>query len=399
MKDAARTSVLSSEWRQGWVSYPKLRLNSETMLGIRRGDIYYASEEKAQKYRGKFIENVHAVMRQHQGFWLEEFVLEYGFHEMDAHHIDSWVTRAASMRLKRLVIDLSELRLDCRFDLKQYALALQLVDEISTVEHLCILELRNLSLKPIGDFGGFLNLTMLELQHVCVAKDDLESMLCKCPALERLALNLWGRFVSLQIGHQLRRLEHFSLGDGTLVEKLQIDAINLKTISHSDNIREIVTRKDSRITETSEVPKCRSSFMHLRQLTLSMHLNSFCKFDILRLVDVLEAAPVLEHFELTVEEFMSPFLYGDESLPLVPIHPHDHLKTALFKGFAFNEDLVALALYILRSAESLELMAVRTRYESGRRMADHFLRREDSRNVVDIAPSVDCVRYFNDVDW
>jgi hypothetical protein len=90
---------------------------------------------------------------------------------------------------------------------------------------------------------------MLELQHVRVAKDDLESMLCKCPALERLALNLWGRFVSLQIGHQLRRLEHLSLGDGTLVEKLQIDAINLKTVSHSDNICEIVTRKDSRITE------------------------------------------------------------------------------------------------------------------------------------------------------
>jgi hypothetical protein len=249
MKDAARMSVLSSEWRQGWVSYPKLTLNSETMLGIRRGDIYYASKEKAEKYRGKFIENVHAVMRQHQGFWLEEFVLEYGFHEIDAHHIDSWVTRAASMRLKRLAIDLSEIRLDCRYDLKQYAFALQLLDEISTVEHLCILELRNLSLKPIGDFRGFLNLTMLELQHVRVAKDDLESMLCKCPALERLALNLWGRFVSLQIGHQLRRLEHLSLGDGTLVEKLQIDAINLKTVSHSDNICEIVTRKDSRITE------------------------------------------------------------------------------------------------------------------------------------------------------
>ncbi|XP_051182590.1 uncharacterized protein [Lolium perenne] len=151
--------------------------------------------------------------------------------------------------------------------------------------------------------------------------------------------------------------------------------------------------------QTSEVPKCRSSFMHLRQLTLSMHVNRFCKLDILRLVHVLEAAPVLEHFELNVEEFMSPFLYGDESLPSVPIYPHDHLKTASFQGFAFNEDLIALALYILRCADSLELMAVRTRYESGRRMADHFLRQEDPRNVVDIAPSVDCVRYFNDVDW
>jgi hypothetical protein len=40
--------------------------------------------------------------------------------------------------------------------------------------------------------------------------------------------------------------------------------------------------------------------MHLRHLALSMDLSPDCKFNILRLVDVLEAAPVLEHFELNV---------------------------------------------------------------------------------------------------
>jgi hypothetical protein len=90
---------------------------------------------------------------------------------------------------------------------------------------------------------------MLELQRVHVAADDLESLLCKCPALERLALNTCGPFVSLRIGHQLHRLEHLSLGSSTLVENLQINAINLKTISHGYNIRKIVVGKDSQITE------------------------------------------------------------------------------------------------------------------------------------------------------
>ena len=40
--------------------------------------------------------------------------------------------------------------------------------------------------------------------------------------------------------------------------------------------------------------------MHLRHLTLSMHLSVYCKFEILQLVHVLEAAPVLEHFVLDV---------------------------------------------------------------------------------------------------
>ena len=188
-------------------------------------------------------------MQQRQRFGVEEFVLEFGLDEKDAHHIDSWVTHAASIRLERLVIDLSVPPRDSKVVPEKYAFSLQLLDEIDTAKHLRILQLGNLSLKPLGDFGGFLNLTTLELQRVHVTGDDLESLLCRCPALERLALKLCGPFVSLRIGHQLHRLVHLSLGAGTVVKNLRIDAINLKTISHSGNIREIVVRKDSQITE------------------------------------------------------------------------------------------------------------------------------------------------------
>jgi hypothetical protein len=40
--------------------------------------------------------------------------------------------------------------------------------------------------------------------------------------------------------------------------------------------------------------------MHLRHLTLSMYLGFHWKFDILRLVHLLQATPFLEHFELNV---------------------------------------------------------------------------------------------------
>ena len=85
-----------------------------------------------------------------------------------------------------------------------------------------------------------------------------------------------------------------------------------------------------------------------------------------------------------VDEFMRPYCDMDESLPSIPTHPHDRLKTASIRGFILNKDLIALALYILRNAGLLELMTVRTKNESDRWIADHFLRGEDPRNVVNI---------------
>lgn len=334
------------------------------------------------------------------------------------------------MRMKRLVIDLSGLPLECKIVPEKYALPLQLLDDIGTIKHLRNLQLSNLSLKPLGDFGGFVNLTMLELQLVDVTEGDLESLLCKCPALERLALNTCGPFMSLRIGHQLSRLEHLCLGDGTLVEKLKIEAMNLRTISHSYNVGEIVVRKDSQISEvtadmnipprtqagngykdtlqymftglpsalpcvrkvslniweeiqTLEVPKCASIFTHLRHLTLSMYLRLQWKFDILRLVHLLQAAPFLEHFELNIDELLLP-LYDEDLIPSIPRWPHDHLKTALFQGFVGNHDLIALAIYILNNAESLELMNVQTKTEGHRMVAEELLRVEDLRRVLNI---------------
>uniref|UniRef100_A0ACD5XME0 Uncharacterized protein n=2 Tax=Avena sativa TaxID=4498 RepID=A0ACD5XME0_AVESA len=430
MKDAARTSVVSSKWRQGWASYPWLTLNSETMLGTEKGNVACASEVEQNKYKMKFIENVHAVMRQHQGFGVDEFLLEFGLGDKDAHHIDNWVALAASMRMKRLVIDLSGLSLESKIYPEKYALSLQLLDDISTIKHLHILQLSNLSLKPLDDFRGFVKLTMLELQLVDVEEGDLESLLCKCPALERLALNACGPFMSLRIGHELSRLEHLCLGDGTLVEKLQIEAMNLRTISHSYNVREIIVRKDSQISEvtadmnipprtqvgngykdtlqymftglpsalpciqkvslniwediqTMEVPKCVSRFMNLRHLTLSMYLSVHWKFDILRLVHLLQAAPFLEYFELTIDELLLP-LYDEDLIPSFPRWPHNHLKTASFQGFVGNNDLIALAIYILKNAESLELMTVQTTHECHLMVAEELLRGEDPRSVLNI---------------
>ncbi|KAL6645099.1 hypothetical protein ACP70R_016707 [Stipagrostis hirtigluma subsp. patula] len=397
------------------------------MLGASKCKVDYARKFESEQYRLKFIKNVNTIMRQHHGFGVEELVLAFGLYQMDAHHIDSWLALAATSRLERLAIDLSGVSLYC-IDPETYAFPLQLLE--GGRARRCILQLTSLSLKLLGDIGGFVNLRTLELKLVRVAEDDLQMLLCKYPALEKLILNSCGDFVRLQIGHHLNRLEHLSVDGGTLVESLQIDAINLRTISHGFNLREIIVREDCQIREvtadvnitpeyfgrifykdtllymftgvpstlpcleklslniwedikTMEIPKCSRRFMHLKHLNLSMRLNVNYKFDILRLVHVIEAAPLLQHFELNIGEHMLP-LYDDEPIPSFPRQPHEHLKKVAFRGFLAHKDMVALALYVLNNAESLELMTVQTNNRYSHSIANMFLHAEDPRNVVNI---------------
>ncbi|KAL6645101.1 hypothetical protein ACP70R_016709 [Stipagrostis hirtigluma subsp. patula] len=84
-----------------------------------------------------------------------------------------------------------------------------------------------------------------------------------------------------------------------------------------------------------------------------------------------------------VDEYLLP-LYEDESIPSFPRRPHYHLKRAAFRGFLAHRDMVSLALYILRNAESLELMTVETSDPYSHTIADKFLHGEDPRNVLKI---------------
>ncbi|KAL6645100.1 hypothetical protein ACP70R_016708 [Stipagrostis hirtigluma subsp. patula] len=259
MKDAARTSVLSSKWQQGWASYPKLTLNSETMLGASKCKVDYARKFESEQYRLKFIKNVNTIMRQHHGFGVEEFVLQFRLVHRDAQHLDSWLALAATARLERLAIDLSGSSMHCDTYPEEYAFSLQLLENKGGTAHLRILQLTKLSLKPLGDFRGFVNLSALELKLVWVTQDDLQSLLCKCPCLERLVLNSCGDFACLHIGHHLHRLEHLSIDGGTLVDNLRIDAMNLRAFSHGYNIGEIIVREDCQIREVTadmNVPPC-----------------------------------------------------------------------------------------------------------------------------------------------
>jgi hypothetical protein len=84
-----------------------------------------------------------------------------------------------------------------------------------------------------------------------------------------------------------------------------------------------------------------------------------------------------------IDQLLLPLYDEDEDeIPSLPGWPHDHLKIASFRGFVANNDLIALAIYVLHNAKSLKLMNVQTAHRGDWLVAEELLRGEDLRNVL-----------------
>ncbi|MFS7981128.1 putative F-box domain, leucine-rich repeat domain superfamily, F-box-like domain superfamily [Helianthus anomalus] len=150
IREAARTSILSKEWRYKWTTIPKLKFGSSTLSKGKNkeklpSDI--ASARKNMDRRCKLFNAIHQVLLMHQG----------PIHE---NHI-----------VKKLT-----LAFDYIYKLPSCAFSLH---------HLRDLHLRSVVIDHQPIFSGFGSLRSLCLYYVKISKKDLLHLLSNCPSLKR----------------------------------------------------------------------------------------------------------------------------------------------------------------------------------------------------------------------
>lgn len=171
IRDAVRTSILSSKWRYKWASITQLVFDENCVLSCHdRGD--------AENSIVKFVTR---LLFLHQGpihkFQITNWYLQ------SCPELDQWILFLSRNDIKELVLELGEgefFRLpSCLYNCKK----------------LTRLELFRCELDPPLTFKGFMCLKSLSLHQVLISPDAIESLISSCPLLETLSLSYFDSLV------------------------------------------------------------------------------------------------------------------------------------------------------------------------------------------------------------
>ncbi|XVF62156.1 hypothetical protein PTKIN_Ptkin08bG0194500 [Pterospermum kingtungense] len=366
MKEAARTSVLSSRWRCLW-TYAVRALDFDASPLVSAQFLRSAADPNDSE-RNKFIEWVNKVLSPHNGPTIDEFrvFFDLGEHKCK-HYLDSWINFALEKSVRRL-----ELNLSC-----WYAFAFR------GVYLLTLPFLQNCKLD---------SLTCISFNAVEVTQEVVEYILSCCPLLESLTLVTSASLVNLKVSGPTLKLKHLKILRCHSLKCIKISAPSLVSFKHNGPRAKINFKYVPSLVEASfswfHVPflvknppeNSWSLLFQLRALALDVidFEPKFCQFrrfpklrnlmefklqlcsnqitgDILRFMSPLKAFPKLH--KLSIEFFHSKDSQTAE-LKMKKKRAHKHLKVIELIGFSGKKIESEFIWYIINNTVALEKIVI-----------------------------------------
>ncbi|KAF5797427.1 putative F-box domain, FBD domain, F-box-like domain superfamily protein [Helianthus annuus] len=180
-QEAARTSILSKEWRYHWTEISKLEFNEEAFEVSTYGaepsaleqTFDFPSHRKAMTRRCKLFYAIYQVVIMHQGP-IHEFTLSMRADDscIEIDHILIHLSRKNTVKI---------LKLDF---IGKYKLPVSFF----SLHQLMDLYLNDCAIDHQPSFNGFGGLTTLHLQEIHICVKELMRLLSSCPLLKRLAI-------------------------------------------------------------------------------------------------------------------------------------------------------------------------------------------------------------------
>lgn len=176
LRDAVRTSILSSKWRYKWVNLTHLVFDNPSVLVFTQDPTIIKS---------KLVKIVDHVLLLHSGP-IHKFKLSHRDLQ-GVSDIDRWILFLSRGSVKEFILEI--------WKGHRY----KLPSPLYSCQKLIHLELFNCLLKPPSTFNGFKSLKSLDLQHITMDQDVFEKLISNCPLLERLTLMNFDGFSQLNV--------------------------------------------------------------------------------------------------------------------------------------------------------------------------------------------------------
>lgn len=165
IRDAVKTSILSSKWRYKWASMSHLVFDEKSVPSCNDREVAEQS----------FVKFIAGTLFLHQGS-IHKFQITNP-NLQTCPEIDQWILFLSRNDIKELILELGEGEFfrvpSCLFNCKK----------------LTRLEVSRCELDPPLSFKGFMYLKCLNLHQVLISPDAIQSLISNCPLLESLSLS------------------------------------------------------------------------------------------------------------------------------------------------------------------------------------------------------------------
>ncbi|CAM8883973.1 unnamed protein product [Rhodiola kirilowii] len=300
IKDAVRTSILSSEWRYIWTFMKRLDFGKAFVRVIRK----YTREN--------YTTIIDRILLMHHGP-IQYVSLFIPWDDMIG--FDAWLLNWSRKGIQELEINA----------FRDQVLISHLPSSLFRFQSLTSVKLTSCELKPPPEFSGFCNLVTLHLRNVMVSSDSLGTFISRCRQLENLSI----------------KYSFFCC----LADPLIINAPNLRTMEFWGCTSGAIVFEN--VPRLSEVSLRHSLIM---QLHMPEHHSKMCNpFNLLSSLHKIQKLDsdlcLLEHFN------------GDspDNLPMLLIN----LKTLRLNFLRIcNRKDIAFIFCLLRSAPSLQTLHI-----------------------------------------
>ncbi|XP_021895761.1 F-box/FBD/LRR-repeat protein At1g13570-like isoform X1 [Carica papaya] len=328
LRDAARTSVLSSKWRYKWTSISEFVLD----------DKCFSSSPHCDDRWEEIMKIIRHVQSNHNGSIKKFKLAAYCYPEHS--QLGEWIEFVAEKGIE-------ELSLQDFIFIKRF----KLPSQVFSCPQLSCLDLYGCIFKLPSRFEGFACLKSLQLNQVSITSETLESLVHSCSVLEKLTLLDIDHIASLRIHNQtLKYLKidsefaDISLENSPLLDSVDIRMVPfherimaryleqgracnlLRILGGLDSVRRLILSSffieflaNGNITERRTFAFNHLSYLELKEVR-------FCCFkEVFVTVSMLRSSPNLEELYLSVSGSY------DLSKPVL-----DYLKSQYLFEFSFN---------------------------------------------------------------
>ncbi|KAL7106228.1 hypothetical protein ACP275_07G099100 [Erythranthe tilingii] len=353
LKEAARTSVLSSRWINLWKHIP------------------YLDFDVSACGRLKYVKWVNSVIRSNKSPTLKKFRIRF---PSDGNCITRWLEFAFSRHVRML-----------EFDFNVYFNNFCFPYELLAPRSNMVL--------------GFKSLKALSLKRVNLRGGDIEFFLRNCPLLEQLIVHSAWTVSKIEVCGPSLVLKHLEIVKCTGLESLKVYAPNLASLRVTslkgvslenvpmlvdatvscdyDSISvkhllsilsscisqlETLNLVPSRIHDREETVELYSYFPEMPKMKkLAIECYSFDDQSLVRLASLIRASPYLQEFVLKNKRLEGWLRHRQVDYDAAAINTrfrHEHLKVFRFCGYQFRSSNNALVWYVLKNCTVLEKIII-----------------------------------------